>query len=265
MKALANVKRRLKRTLGYRHTLRSDFRTEKTALIVHGLHKSASMFLFKFFDHVCRDIQVPLHSINHAQPNHESVNDTATESFVYCPERSFDCHRFRFPNLKQIHLFQVRDPRDILVSEYFSLGWRHRDQEWNEAEKQRRAQIQQLTIDQYVLREHETSAQPLLTRYLPLLAELKKPTTRVVKYETMVEDFPAWLEVVLPVMGLNNAGDIEHLARHYRHEFEPDPSTDGHKRNVRAGDHKRKLKPETIDVLNERFQQILSALGYHCS
>ena len=264
MKTLANVKRRLQRTLGYRHVLRSDFREQKTAIIVHGLHKSASMFLFKFFDHVCREIEVPMHSINHAQPNHETVNPNAAASFVYCPERSFETNCFRFPNLKQIHLFQVRDPRDILVSEYFSLGWLHRDQNWNEAEKRRRAKIQQLTIDQYVIGENETSKQPLLTRYLPLLAELEKPTTHIVKYETMVEDFPQWLAVVLPIIGLNNSEDIHHLARHYRHEFEPGAGDKAHKRNVSPGDHKLKLKAKTIDVLNERFDQILSTLGYRC-
>jgi len=262
MKALANVKRRLRRTLGYRHALRSGFREQKTALIVHGLHKSASMFLFKFFDHISREIEVPLHSINHATPNHDAINETTTASFIYCPERSFDTRRFQFPHLKQSHLFQVRDPRDILVSEYFSLGWRHRDQAWNEDEKQRREDIQQLTIDQYVLGEAETSKQPLLTRYLPLLEELEKPTTHVVKYETMVEDFPAWLRTVLPIVELNSNDDIDYLARHYRHEFQPGTGDNAHKRNVSAGDHQLKLQPETIAVLNKRFAPILSALDY---
>lgn len=248
--------------MGYRHVLRSDFRTQKKALIVYGLHKSASMFLFKFFDHVCREIEVPMHSINYAQRNHEAVNETTAASFVYCPERSFDTTGFRFPKLKQIHLFQVRDPRDILVSEYFSLGWRHRDHAWNEEEKRRREEIRQLTIDQYVIRESNINKQPLLTRYLPLLAELEKPSTHVVKYETMVGDFPEWLRTVLPVMGLSSEDDIVHLARHYRHEFQPDPSDNGHKRNVSAGDHKLKLQPATIAVLNERFRPILSALDY---
>jgi hypothetical protein len=264
MKTLSNVKRRLRRTFGYRHVLRSEFRSQETALIVHGLHKSASMFLYKFFDHVCREIEVPLHSINHAHPNHEAVNETTTASFVYCPERSFDTHRFQFPHLKQIHLFQLRDPRDILVSEYFSLGWRHRDDAWNEEEKRRRERIQRLTIDQYVMGEAESSKLPLLTRYLPLLAEMDKPTTHVVKYETMVGDFPEWLRTVLPLMGLVKEDDIDHLARHYRHEFQPDASDNGHKRNVSAGDHRNKLEPKTIDVLNERFDPILSALGYRC-
>ena len=263
MKTLANVKRRLRRTLGFRHALRSNFRDEKTAVVVHSLHKSASMFLFKFFDHVCREIDVPLYSINHAQPNHDSVNQSMDRSFVYCPERSFDVAGFRFPQLKQRHLFQVRDPRDILVSEYFSLGWRHRDHHWNDAEKQRRETIQTLTIDQYAIGEAESTKQPLLSRYLPLLAELEKPTTYVIKYETMVSRFPDWLRTVLPVIGLKNDGDVDHLARHYRHEFQPDAGQYAHKRSVAAGDHQRKLQPQTIAILNERFRPILSALGYH--
>lgn len=35
-----------------------------------------------------------------------------------------------------------------------------------------------------------------------------------------------------------------------------------HKRQVQPGYHKRKLKPETIEILNDRFAEILETLGY---
>ena len=262
MKTLAKLKRRLQRMFGLRHQLRSDFCGQRKALIVHGLHKSASMFLYKFFEHVCGAIDVPFHSINLAQPLHRAPDQNTAESFVVCPERSFETHEFYFPKLEQIHLFQVRDPRDILVSEYYSLGWRHSDQDWGADGLKRRAQIQQLSIDQYVIGETEVSKRPLLLRYQPLLAELGRPTTHVVKYETMVEDFPRWLSTVLPVLGLNSGDDLAFLASHYRDEFQPDLSENSHKRNVSAGDHVSKLKPETIAILNERFASILKALDY---
>jgi hypothetical protein len=35
-----------------------------------------------------------------------------------------------------------------------------------------------------------------------------------------------------------------------------------HKSQVMPGDHKRKLKPETIEILNSEFHHILEKLGY---
>ena len=262
MKTFESVTRRLKRTFGYRHALRSDFRNQQKALIVHGLHKSASMFLFKFFQHVCGEIDVPFHSINLPSPNQNVPTSNTDTSFVYCPERSFQTDAFSFKELNQTHLFQIRDPRDILVSEYFSLGWRHSDHDWNDAARERRSKIQQLTIDQYVLNEPELSEQPLRTRYQPLLDRIDDSKTHVVKYETMVDDFSQWLTKVLPLLDLTTTNDLAYLARHYRHEFQPEPGANSHKRNVSAGDHVSKLKPETIIELNKRFAPVLQTLEY---
>ena len=262
MKTFEKVTRRLKRTFGHRHALCSEFRNQQKALIVHGLHKSASMFLFKFFQHVCSEIEVPLHSINLSPPNQDVPAANTDTSFVYCPERSFQTNAFAFDKLDQTHLFQTRDPRDILVSEYFSLGWRHSDEGWDDAAKERRSKIQKLTIDQYVLNEPELSVQPLQSRYQPLLERFDDPRTRVVKYETMVEDFSKWLSTVLPLIDLNADKDLQHLAYHYRDEFQPEPGASSHKRNVSAGDHVSKLKPETISELNQRFAPVLLALQY---
>ena len=35
-----------------------------------------------------------------------------------------------------------------------------------------------------------------------------------------------------------------------------------HIRNIYPGDHKRKLKPETIEILNEEFESVLKILDY---
>lgn len=266
MKTLNKVRRRLRKTFGHRHTLRSPFCDQHQALIVHGLHKSASMFLFKFFHHLGGEIEVPFHSIHLPPPHQDCPGADAKAGFIYGPERSFETHGFQFDRLRPVHLFQVRDPRDILVSEYFSLGWRHSDQDWDDAAKQRRRKIQQLTLDQYVIAEPELSPLSLLARYQPLV-ELKSKSCddvnhAIVKYETMVNDFPQWLRQVLPLVGLRNESDVAALADHYRHEFSPDPQTDSHKRNVSSGDHVVKLQPATITILNQRFAVVLAALGY---
>lgn len=262
MKTLAKAKQKFKRMFGLQHKLQSDFAASQSALIVHGLHKSASMFLYKFFDHVCNEIETPLYSIHNLSPENQKIGSEPRESFVFCPERSFQTAPFRFEFLKSQHLFQVRDPRDILVSEYFSLGWRHTEQNWDDAEKNRRETIRRMTIDEYAINEPEVGKYPLLGRFAPLLSLFGAENIHLVKYETMVNDFPGWLTTVLPLIGLNTPADLSFLAHRYRNEFQADESNEGHKRNVASGDHRHKLKPETIEILNQRFKTVLGILNY---
>ena len=265
MNTIAKAKRRFKKIFGLKHKLNSDFAQSQSALIVHGLHKSASMFLYKFFAHLCEELKAPLHSIHNTPPNDKTFLVDTKESLIFCPERSFQTAPFQFDFLQTKHLFQVRDPRDILVSEYFSIGWSHTDQNWDEAEKARRQKIQQMTIDQYVVQEPQIGKYPLVKRYQPLLKQIGSDNICVVKYETMVHDFPKWLATVLPLVGLGSSADISFLTSHYIDEFQADKSDGSHKRNVASGDHKKKLAPQTIEILNERFAPVLQALGYEAS
>lgn len=53
------------------------------------------------------------------------------------------------------------------------------------------------------------------------------------------------------------------LLRKHRNEFEiSKENVYAHKRQVSAGDHKRKLKAETINKLNKEFKEILNLLNY---
>lgn len=263
----SNVTQRLRQRLRPRARtdrplLESDFRQQKKALMVHGLHKSATMFLYKFFDDLCRRIDVPLYSVHNSPADHTTIPSSMNASFVLCPMRSFSIAEFSYSDLESIHLFQTRDPRDILVSEYYSLGWRHTDQDWDAAERNRREKIRQLSIDDYVLQEPEIAKYPLLNRYRCLLESMGSAHIQMVKYETMVLDFEQWLGEVIPLVGLTRKSDRDVLLKQYREEFRPDSDPGAHKRNIVPGDHRRKLQPETIELLNIRFATVLRALGY---
>jgi len=240
-----------------------QFADSKSALIVHGLHKSATMFLYKFFSDLCSRIDIPLYSIHTGELPDESTN----HSFVLCPIRSFETANFSFPILDNTrHLFQLRDPRDVLVSEYYSIGWRHSVEGWPQEDLDRRELIRTLSIDEYVLREPEISKYPLLDRFAPLM-RLELGSYDVIKYETMVTDFPKWLVSCLRAVDIDptseaNSKFVASLANRYRDEFRAEDSESAHKRNVTPGDHCNKLEPETIEVLNERFAAVLNKFGY---
>ena len=237
-----------------------------TGLVVHALHKSASMFLYKFFSDLCERLQCPYYSIHNVPANEADISETTRDSFVLCPVRSFNCDSYRFPQLDQVrYLLQVRDPRDILVSEYYSLGWRHTSKNWSDEALQRREKIQQMSIDEFALEEPHGKS-PLLERYRPVLELAHREEVCIVSYETMVTQFPIWLESVLELLGLNNHRRLKQkLLARYRDEFRPDGDERAHKRNVLPGDHREKLATETIEKLNERFSALLQQLNYQFS
>ncbi len=237
---------------------------DATGIVVHALHKSASMFLHKFFKDLAERAEVTFFSIHNDPPDHNSLLVDRSESFVLCPIRSFQTESFVFPRLKNVrHFFQVRDPRDILVSEYFSLGWRHTDEHWTDEAKQRRKQIQSMGIDEFVLTESLTGKTPLVERMNPVLEHVSQANATVVKYETMIEDFKSWADSILTSCRFaNRVALLADLEAMYRDEFLPDADSQGHKRNVKAGDHRDKLKKATISELNKKFARVLRSLDY---
>ncbi|MDB4333808.1 hypothetical protein N9990_00620, partial [bacterium] len=81
--------------------------------------------------------------------------------------------------------------------------------------------------------------------------------------ETMVTNFPKWLSRVVPIFGIRHSRLVVlQLAWRYRNEFRTKKEAMTHKRCITPGDHRRKLKPSTIDALNLRFESILTKFGY---
>ena len=262
------------------------------SVVVHGLHKSATMFLFEFFKAVAEDRKIRFYS-----DNISDLGPPPNDGSVYChsPVRSFEFQgagdnnsylvaksmgndkdnghgslkatgqnsesvlASDTPSVKRI--FHVRDPRDILVSEYFSLGWIHPE---GQNLSQRRNEIQQMSVDQYVLQILETSSWPLHKKYDPLMKlDLKNPDFTLVRYEDMVLDFPRWVEATIaPFEFRNPKRMISRYVKKFASQFDVSTESMSHRRKVTPGDHKEKLKPETIEALNERFSDVLDRFGY---
>jgi hypothetical protein len=245
--------------------------TEPTGFVVYALHKSASMFLWKFYGKAAERLALPYFSRNNTPPNEKALARGIRTGFVLGPLRTFELVKPRYRRVMRLeHILQVRDPRDILVSQYFSFGWIHGQKEWEAAKVREREWIQTVTIDEYVLSRAVTrdlGGRPALkARYRPLMKMLKKRPENItlLKYEDMALDYPAWIPRALAPLGLaQDAAFVDQVLRAYRHEFEVQGETQTHRRKVTPGDHIEKLKPETIAALNNLFAEELAALGYH--
>ena len=231
---------------------------------VHALHKSGTMFLFKFFQQLAQQQSAFLLSENH-DPADDYLNlptPSSGATVCRCPVRTFDVDEFRVDNIQQHRIFHLRDPRDILVSEYFSFGWIHTTE--GTPLDQRRLEIQQMSVDEYVITQSSQSTWPLDQKYEALVDyNFDIETETVVKYEQMVTNFPKWCAQVVSAFGVRFPKVLAaRLAWRYRNEFKTSGEKMQHKRRITPGDFRDKLKPGTIKILNKRFEAVLDRFEY---
>jgi len=155
----------------------------------------------------------------------------------------------------------VRDPRDILVSQFFSIATSHQTPGAAKRAEflQRRAHAREVGIDAYVL-ERAPVVQATLRRYADELMPV--PGTLVTTYEELVTDLGAWLRRALAFL---DVPADEALVAELVAEGRPAPEREdvhAKRRQVTPGDHRRKLRAETIAALDEQLADELVVFGY---
>jgi len=229
---------------------------------INALHKTATVFLSKFFIDISRSKRFKYYS--------RDVSENNAKLF-YRQRNCFLCPARGFPKAldKDVHyIFILRNPLDILVSEYFSFGWTHpikgTDEEKENLTKLRE-DIQKMSLDDYCLKY----ADKLYNKFKSLLRlNLSKEgdNYHVITYEELVTNFKAWAYKIFEIVEVPE-DRREFIYLKYKPEFEyikeitPDQIFSGeskkHKRRILPGDHKDKLKNLTIIKLNHQFKKVL--------
>lgn len=124
---------------------------------------------------------------------------------------------------------------------------------WKEEE---RSAAVRLRIDRYVL-EKATRFLAGYERAVQLVAD--RPTTRVLRYEDIVDDWNWFKDRLQSVFDLSPEA-IRDLEQESRPNAVEQPGA--HKRSGATGDHRRKLAPETVAALTEQFKPFLEKFGY---
>ncbi len=185
------------------------------------------------------------------------LDNTSQRQNVFKHKGVFHCSFRYYVDIPQLSaqkiLLVLRDPRDVLVSHYFSTLFSHPVH--NIEFLLHKENALNLDIDDYV----KTIAPEFLVQYLNYMELRKCPNVLCLLYEDMV-NLPATFEqsianfVDLPLVD----GEIVH-ADDFIQEKE---NKYVHKRKVTPGDHREKLKPETVLWLNDFFQEVLIQLNY---
>lgn len=254
---------------------------KKPTIKMHCFVRSGSMFMLKFTKFVCELKGIQLYGPGTGATNGYAFYDPKTNKYkkgCACPigilPMSNESPRQGYWVEDEIrddvfHVIQLRDPRDILVSQYYSHGWTHGYEPGHTEFLKRRKIIQSKTIDEYV-KIPEYGADHLYDKYEPIFKTFNYDNIKHVKYNQMVLDFPSWVKQVVYPFDLTK-DETQKVINTFKNEFinvkETKPETifsgkarSNHKRKMYPGDFKNKFKPETIKYLNDKFTKILDLL-----
>ena len=151
----------------------------------------------------------------------------------------------------------LRDPRDVLVSHYYSVAFSHAV--INERVHKERQKALKQTIDEYVLE----LAPKMLRRYKDHLEfVIGKPNVLFLTYEQMTSDFSNWFDQIVEHTGLNEKRELIQKIKEDSKFTRGTGEKKDHLRSAKPGDHSTKLLPETISKLNEMFGEVMLQMGY---
>lgn len=152
-------------------------------------------------------------------------------------------------------ILHLRDPRDVLVSMFYSWSYSHPG-----VDDKYRASLRQKGIDKFCLHQ-STDLKRKYELYIRDLVPLQN--TKVLKYEDFVLNRSLWLNDFLNAMGIGDKTErYVRLAKDNPAARVGVEDIQAHIRKAAPGDHHEKLKRETKDALNKEWRDILQTLDY---
>jgi len=174
---------------------------------------------------------------------------------IYGPQRM----PLKFPNINNYKkIFFLRDPRDVLVSAYYSFGYSHVEPKSKSLLKgfnEKRALIQNQSIDEYVLKESKNWIEPIYMEY----KDLKENSDKVclyIKYSKFVNDTYGCIEEILNFFDIQNIDLIKSLTR-VANPVSDIENKNLHKRSGKNNQWKTHLTEETQEKLNKELSEVL--------
>ena len=243
--------------------------SKKQSIIYFTLHKCASVYVNNTLRRVIkRDKDITSLNLSQyysflGQPlgTEDEVNTATAEKLKEAFGATFGYYfgPFRHPRILNLIdkiyaykiLLMLRDPRDVLTSAYYSFGFTHIlpiEFSRRKVILERRHIIANQSVDEFVL----SNRRDYLGKYRVYCKELlNMDNVHFVKYEDMCYDFEGWLYDVLDFLNIDlNKKQIQNIISKFK------------SKKVLPSNHRNKLKPETIEILNHDCSDILTILQY---
>ncbi|MDO6478366.1 sulfotransferase domain-containing protein [Shimia thalassica] len=160
-------------------------------------------------------------------------------------------------------VFMFRDPRDALISQYYSDAFSHKLPEegtpGRELFLKKRAEARSTGIDDYVLKH----ARNMSSTMLGCSDLLTDPTCACFRYEDYVFQKRRMIHKIIKHFDWQcHPGQIENILR----EIDVVPEAEDTKKFIRKavpGDHVNKLEPQTIRRLNKHLEECMTVFDYY--
>jgi hypothetical protein len=166
---------------------------------------------------------------------------------------------------KDPKIFFIRDPRDALVSQFFSDAYSHpvpkataeSDAVARHIEKQRKS-ARDMPIDEYVL----ANARPMVRTMMAYKPLFDLPAVTLLRYEENILDKTAMMRSIGETFGWRADDHLIGLILKWADVRPEQENPTAFVRKVTPGDHREKLRPETIARLNEELREPMALFGY---
>lgn len=237
-------------------------------------HKAASVFVGDLFGHIAQGIGLIRHDLDlqcfktgeDKAVLYRKMTPQINETSCYCgPMRGVQMALDSFDMAGKPSIIHLRDPRDCLVSFYFSQAYSHTlkaDSSAQEKILSNREEALATSIDDYVLKKAEEGLYKDFLDGALALHQNPNAATCLSRYEEMIVAAPFWLIDLIafldiPVDTPAVAEALLNLDFSVKKE-----NKNSHMRQVSSGDFRRKLKPETQKALTAHYAPYLEAFGY---
>lgn len=246
--------------------------SNRPSTFVFALPKTGSVMQDKIVEELCKR-----HSIVSCSPAKSAFNAGHPED-SYDPQsitpllhragycfygfRRYPTYMDAYPIKTHRRTLLVRDPRDMMVSLYFSMKHSHpipKEGVLAKSMSASREALQSTTIDAYVL----DKAPEVNGSFMNYQHSLAGHGLTVFRYEDVVFAKEDWVLQIAKALDIPNVTHQEAKEVASPHNVFPDEEKpDSHIRRVTPGDHRNKLRPDTISKLNRIFDRVLGLYGY---
>ena len=213
----------------------------------------------------CESLKIPTFSLFNAAfdsgiPTNQIAEDTlpcfSKSGRIYTGFRHYPGFDLDLAGVTCILL--TRDPRDMLVSMYYSVSRSHVIPKNHQKFMKNRHEATRMTVDEFVLKKSVEYAR----NFQKYKQKLPTETLTTYRYEDVIYEKEKWLGNLVTKLGLPQDPDLIHRTSREFDIFPEVEDQEKHIRQVHPGNYKNKLKRKTIDILSNKLSKFLSHYDY---
>ena len=239
------------------------------SFFIFSLHKAGSTLLNNILEKCCIYNEIPYvnfpgecfkRGIPFLEVDQDTIDYFESRGYCYGGFRLLTplFKDFDFVPYKKIYL--IRDPRDIVVSFYYSMLKSHpipKEGALSEKIKESRERLMNVDINDYVLK-----LAPVILERIEGMQQVSQERMKLYRYEDIIFKKKEWIKDMMAFLDLDlKEVQIDKIIS--KHDIIPAKEDQSkHIRKVTPGDHKEKLNKNTIEELNRIFHKPLVKYGY---